>query len=112
MSPDNMSEKLWDLANLITGFAVLQTLAMLFAVIKGDIPVLMQATVRRLAFVGTIVFTLLYMGAITWCGIEGYSLNAPHDYSVWLIVTLGRIVVVLIFSYLMSIALMGTPTRP
>jgi hypothetical protein len=111
MGAINISEKLWDLANVITGFAVLQTLAMLFAVIKGDMPVLMQATVRRLAFVGTIIFTLLYIAAITWCGIEGYSLNAPHDYSVWLIVTCGRLFVVLIFSFLMSIALMGTPTR-
>jgi hypothetical protein len=41
----NMTDKLWDLANLVTSFAVLQTVATIIAVTKGELKVLTDAGV-------------------------------------------------------------------
>jgi hypothetical protein len=56
----NGAEKLWDLANLVTGFAIAQSLAFIFSMAKDDFktPNLIG---HWLAFVGTVGFTIGYI---------------------------------------------------
>ena len=67
----SMAEKLWDLANLIAGFGVLQAIATIFALTKGELKGLRGLAAHRYAAIGTVVFTLFYVIAIIWCGLLG-----------------------------------------
>ena len=51
----NMPEKLWDLANLITGFAIVQTLATTFALAEGELKIMKGPTAHSYAVIGTII---------------------------------------------------------
>ena len=109
MSAADMSEKLWDLANLITGFAVLQTLATIFALIKkgGEIDALKGAPAHLWAFVATFIFTVLYVGAIIWCRYAASPPDGTNNAYVWNVTTFGRVSIVLIFTGIMCVALWG-----
>jgi hypothetical protein len=107
MKEFSMSDKLWDLANFGTGFAILQTLATTFALVKGDLNVLKGLKAHRYVFIGTVIFLLLYLAAIFWCGYVGSSLDKPEDLRVWNYVTVGRLCSVLIFTLVMWVALLG-----
>jgi hypothetical protein len=104
----NMPEKLWDLANLITGFAILQTLATTFALAKGELEILKRAAAHRWAVIGTIVLTVCYVIAICWCGYEGCKLDSASNSNLWIIVTSGRVVAVLLFITMVMAALYGS----
>jgi len=107
MKEFSMPEKLWELANIVTGFAILQTLATTVALVKGDLNVLKGLNAHRYVFGGTIVFLVLYFAAIIWCGYVGSSLDKPEDLRVWNYVTVGRLCSVLIFTLVMWVALLG-----
>jgi hypothetical protein len=106
MSDFNMPEQLWDLANLVTGFAIVQTLATTFTVLKGELKVLKGLTAHWLAVAGTIFFLLCYVAAIWWCGDVGSSLDAGHSH-VWRVVTFGRIVGVILFTAVALVVIWG-----
>ena len=108
MDDVKMAEKLWDLANLITGFAVLQTLATIFALIKkgGEIE-LKGAPAHLWTFVATFIFTVLYVGAIIWCRYAASPPDGTNNAYVWNVTTFGRVSIVLIFTGIMCVALRG-----
>jgi hypothetical protein len=108
VSDVDMSDKLWDLANLITGFAVLQTLATIFALIKtGEIDALKGAPAHLWAFAATLIFTVLYVGAIIWCRCAAAPPERTKKAHVWNVTTFGRASIVLIFTCIMCVALWG-----
>jgi hypothetical protein len=92
-----MALKLWDLANLITGFAVAQILATTFALAGGKLRTILQGPAAHwTAFVVMILVTGLYLTAIVWCGSKGRSLERYHP-EVWCVVTAARVGVVVLF---------------
>ena len=91
-----MAEKLWDLANLITGFGVVQTLTMTYAMLKGDVRISGRRE-HRIVYAGTGFFAALYIIAIVACGWVGKSFDADDHSLVWRWVTIGRVVAVLLF---------------
>jgi hypothetical protein len=93
----NMSEKLWDLANLVTGFAVVQSLAFIFTMAKNEIkmPTLLA---HWFAFFGTVLFTVGYSVAIVFCGAEGRHRDLVDHADLWCWVTFGRLLAVIIFA--------------
>lgn len=101
-----MAEKLWDLANLITGFAVAHALTMSYAIAKHEMVSLKDNTAHAVALVLSLIFTFLYVGAIWWCYKTGIELY-PKNSSVWYSVTLGRILTVGVFTLVMLLALFG-----
>jgi hypothetical protein len=102
-----MAEKLWDLANLITSFAILQTIATTFAITKGDITGFKGWNAHLFGLVGGAVFAFFYVIAIAWCGVVGSSLDKPDSSFVWNVVTLGRVGGVLLFTVVFAGALWG-----
>ena len=109
MSEINMPEKLWDLANVITGFGVLQSLAMTFALTKSDeLRLLNTEAGHWCAFGGTVVFTALYIIAIIWCRIAASSNGDDANLAyIWKVTTSGRVAIVLAFTLIMCVALWG-----
>jgi hypothetical protein len=104
----NMPEKLWDLANLITGFGVLQSLAMTFALTKSDeFKLLSGAAAHWCTLGGTVFFTALYIGAIIWCNNIGAPLDRANDLHIWNFTTIGRVTIVALFTIVMCAALFG-----
>ena len=72
METINMVEKLWDLANLVTAFAVVQTLTLTYSMAKGELRISLEGRRNHWgAFATTIVFTIFYLTAIIWSGIKG-----------------------------------------
>jgi protein-S-isoprenylcysteine O-methyltransferase Ste14 len=99
MSHFNMPEQLWDLANLVTGFAVVQTVATIITVAKGELQGLKGTATHWIAVAGTAGFAACYIIAIMWCGIVGASLdNNVANSHVWTVVTFGRVFGVLLFT--------------
>jgi len=97
-----MAEKLWDLANVITGFSVLQSLAMIFALGKGDFnDSLRSRSDHLLAFGTSLFFGVLYVLAIYWCGNSGKISADKGDQSIWSFVTWGRCTTVVLFNLIM-----------
>jgi hypothetical protein len=107
-----MADKLWDLANFITGFAIAQNLATTFAMAKGEFRNSLKGSAAHIvAFVSTIVFTILYFYAIWWC--ESQAINKPEVKSIedmvslWKHVTVGRLVAVALFTVVTLMTLIG-----
>ena len=107
-----MADKLWDLANLITGFAIAQNLATTFAMAKGEFRNSLKGTAAHIvAFVSTIVFTILYFCAIWWC--RSQALDKPEVkyiedmVSLWKHVTVGRVLAVALFTLVTLMTLIG-----
>lgn len=102
-----MAERLWDLANLVTAFSVAQSLATLFAVVKGDFGRwLVDITAHRRAVGGTALFALFYGTVIAYCGAEGAYIEGSHG-GIWLVSSIGRIAAVLIFSAILGVVFLG-----
>jgi uncharacterized membrane protein (DUF485 family) len=92
----NGADKLWDLANLVTGFAVAQSLAIIFSMARNDFK--MPNKKRHwLAFIGITLFTICYIVAIELCGNEGQLLDKTHA-NLWQQVTRGRVFAVILFA--------------
>jgi hypothetical protein len=106
MDAVHLAEKLWDMANLITGFAVAQVVATTFAFVKGDLKVIAGAFRHWIALSGTFVFTGFYVFAIIWCGCEGNRLS-PERPDVWCHTTEGRVLAVVLFTVILVLTLCG-----
>ena len=104
----NMPEKLWDLANLITGFAIVQTLATTFALAEGELKIMKGPTAHSYAVIGTIILTVCYVIAICWCGYKGRKLDSASNSEFWIVVTSGRVIAVLLFITMVTMALSGS----
>jgi hypothetical protein len=103
----NVVEKLWDLANLTTGFAVAQSIATAFAVAKGDFDHALNAAPEHyFGIVGTLVFNALYTGAVVWCRKRA-SKATNYDNSLWSAVNQGRILAIWLFALVALVAFVG-----
>jgi hypothetical protein len=97
-----MSEKLWDLANLITGFAVAQSLAMIYAIARWDPKyALSTALARPIALVLTVLFNGVYVLFMWWCEQAGRPSNPAGSVHIWKVVTYGRIATIAAFALLL-----------
>jgi hypothetical protein len=92
-----MADKLWDLANIVTGFSVAQSLATTFMLAKDEMKLLHDETGYRLMCIGTGLFTLFYVVVIVLCGIAGAKPHDP-DGRIWWFVTGGRGAAVIFFT--------------
>jgi len=107
MSDFSMPKQLWDLANLVTSFAIVQTLATTITVAKGELKVLKGTGPHLIALAGTAFFFPLYIAAIVWCGAEGSSLEGAGEPYYWTVVTLGRIIGVVLFTVVALLTIYG-----
>jgi hypothetical protein len=101
----NMAEKLWDLANLVTGFAVVQTLAFIYSLLKRDIK-LPNRSAHWWAAIFTSAFTVGYVIAVIWCGSKGWCIDGANSYF-WRRVTFGRASTIIMFGLVALLALFG-----
>lgn len=101
-----MAEKLWDLANYVTGFAIAQVIATTFAIANRQILALNGARAHWIALAITLVFTGFYITAIIWCGRKGRPLS-PGVHSLWHSVDIGRVAAVSVFTLVLFLALSG-----
>ena len=106
MEDIKLAEKLWDLANIVTGFAVAQVIATTFALANNQIAALTGRAARWIAFVCTVVFTGFYLGAIIWCNHKGADLDPQHT-DVCAAVNCGRMVAIVLFTLVLLFAPYG-----
>jgi hypothetical protein len=106
MESVHVAEKLWDMANIITGFAIAQVLATTFALAKHELKALKGVPAHWAAFLTTLLFTGFYIGAIVWCGCEGRHLN-PTQYDIWTKTMAGRVGAVILFTLVLVLTLVG-----
>jgi hypothetical protein len=98
-------DKLWDLANTVASFGVLQTIATIFTVTKGEFVGLRGRLAHTFAYIGTVVFAAFYVASIVWCGFVGSSLDKAENRHVWTVATSGRVIAILLFTAVMCLAL-------
>lgn len=94
----DMPEKLWDLANLVTGFAVVQSLALTYALVKDEVKAVRDSVSHWTAAIGTCIFNFFYMVAAAYCGSEGRKLDVKSDPRTWSLVTCGREIAIVSFA--------------
>lgn len=99
MDKIKMAEKLWDLANLVTGFAVAQSIATTFVIAKGDLNNSLRGPGAHFVAIGaTLIFTVFYIFAILWCRAKGSSLDSSDNSAIWCPITAGRVFAVVLFT--------------
>jgi hypothetical protein len=104
----DIPEKLWDLANIVTGFAVAQSLAMIYGIGKGDFDTnLNKKCGHAAALILTLLFGIGYCFAIHWCYCNAKLQGIDESHlRIWKSVTTGRIASVILFDILL-LALFG-----
>jgi hypothetical protein len=95
----NMAGKLWDIANLVTGFAIVQSLALTYSLANHTIK-MSDTPSHMFAFIGTLIFTTGYIVAIRICGSKGRRLDSETNADAWRTVTTGRVITVCGFTLL------------
>jgi len=75
-----LSEKLWDLANLITGFAIAQAIAYLYSLGKNDGAQSIAGLIILVVLVLIIFFHILYMWAVLWCHTRVHDLETKAKF--------------------------------
>ena len=94
-----MAEKLWDLANVVTGFAVAQGIATTFVIAKGDLNNSLRGSGAHFVAIGaTLVFSAFYIFAILRCRAKGSSLDSLDNSAIWFTITAGRVFAVVLFT--------------
>jgi hypothetical protein len=107
MAAMDMTDKLWDLANLTTGFAVAQSIATSFALAKGDFRFSLRTKLEHIyGIISTVIFMLLYMGAVLWCWSHAQVTESDAK-SIWGYATFGRVVAIFLFSSVTIVAFLG-----
>jgi hypothetical protein len=101
-----MTDKLWDLANVITGFAVAQALATTFALAKQELKALEGGPDHLLAAISTVIFSGFYISSIGWCNTNAHGLMRD-DEEIWHRATQGRVLAVLLFNAYLLLTLLG-----
>jgi hypothetical protein len=107
MEDKEMAGRLWELANLLTAFSAAQSLATLFAVVRGDLDKwLVDWKAHKRSFWGTILFSILYEIAVIYCGYQGARLDCVHV-ELWWTFTAGRLFAVLLFGFVLGVVIWG-----
>ncbi|MEA2711219.1 MAG: hypothetical protein QOF78_3820 [Phycisphaerales bacterium] len=94
MNCAEMDKALWDLANSVTAFAILQTIAFVYVLVQPQANVYLTTPfARRWIRIGTSIFAAAYCVAIWGC----YVLRPPSgNDSPWLWASIGRTVAALL----------------
>ena len=104
----SIPDKMWDLSNYITGFAVAQAIATAFAVAKNDFE---SSLKERRDFIGglasVVVFGLFYLIGVIWCRTVVTNLVEEDDIMIWNWATVGRIFAIVLFSAVAFLAFLG-----
>jgi hypothetical protein len=107
LSGADLAKLLWDLANAITAFAVVQSLVFAYACAKKDIGDVLNRKALKLAI--AVMVALIGIGqclAVWWCGTELCTLDADHC-NLHFEATIGRVCCIgglLIFSIIILFA--------
>ena len=109
MTANGMADNLWDLANIVSGFAIVQSIATAFALSKGDFRFLLRTKSDHIwGIVGTIVFTAFYLVSVFWCWWRAKAIDTNCvDRSIWAWVTSGRIAAIVLFAALVVLTFFG-----
>lgn len=101
-------DKLWNLENYITAFAIAQGLAFAFALAKREIRLLSKVLDHIIAYAGTLFFTALYVVAIICCERAGVRHPMEADTrQIWHSVMGAQLWAVGLFTALVLLALTG-----
>jgi len=107
------AEKLWDLANGVTGFAVLQSIATTFVVSEGKIDKALNGINAHAAGIfGTLVFTAFYIYAVHACRKMAEPRDTAVPPEIWRKVTSGRIAAIVLFNSVTVLAFVGHCLNP
>jgi hypothetical protein len=95
----DMEKELWSLANIITGFAVAQSLAFLYALGQKEFAnAVDNPAASWIILLATLGASLIYCGSVYFIGGKGASLTDPQNRGVWTWVTWGRILAISVFN--------------
>ena len=101
----NLADKMWDLANLVTGFAIAQSLGTTFALAKFELKALTGSVAHWVAFVFTLILTGFYIKAIFLCANMATE-HSAFGSQIWQ-VTYVREGAIILFTLVMLFALLG-----
>jgi hypothetical protein len=105
-----MEEKLWNAANAVVGFAVLQAIAFLYAAAKGDLR--LNITTSLFTAIALCVLPVIcgcaYGFAVWRCYTLALRLDVEHK-ETWRDTTKGRIYAIAFFQLLVVVALVCLP---
>lgn len=110
MDAPDLCQKLWDIANYIVGFAVLQSVSFAYALGK-DLPDFLRQSlgVKSIVVLVSGLFYALYWYGVWECYLLARTLDCPHP-EVWHAVSKGRVVCIGIFMLLpLLILFLGKP---
>jgi len=95
----DVPEKLWDLANLLTGFAVVRGLVLIYGLVKDEFKLLKSRAAHWSAVFGTVIFNTAYVLAVWYCGRSARSLSISVDERhIWRRVNCGRVGTIIVFT--------------
>jgi hypothetical protein len=110
MTSEAMEEKLWTVSNAVTGFAILQSVAFLYAA-AGDgfksISLASQFAKFGVAF-ACVLCGAVYCLAVWRCYQMALSVGVEHK-QIWKETTMGRILAIVVFQTLNLLGLLGLP---
>ena len=109
MDSKDLAKKLWDMANLITGFAVAQSLVVSLAIINNQMGWICDPSAPVISIGALVVITLLYCWALVVCGRLGSKLGESEHRDIWCYLTGGRIAAVLLFNVVLLVVIHGAP---
>jgi len=95
-----MEDRIWNIANIVTGFSVAQNLAFLYGMGR-DLTFLQResAQIKYPVAIAIMIFVLLYLGAVWDLHILAQDMPGV-DSRIWLHVSIGRSVAITIFGAL------------
>lgn len=81
MTNEDLSKELWNITNIVTGFAVFQTIAFTYACAKPDFSDMINTPVAKITITIMISFaTVLECFAVWWCTRQQMSLLADVNH--------------------------------
>jgi hypothetical protein len=109
MATENMEDKLWTISNGITGFAILQSVAFLYAAAGKDIGIDLTSPLAMggMAFIG-IACGAIYSLAVWRAYKMALTLKVKHE-QIWKEATFGRLLAITAFQLLCLFALVALP---
>ncbi|MGF7131444.1 hypothetical protein P3T40_002926 [Paraburkholderia sp. EB58] len=103
----DMSEKLWDLSNIITGFAAAQSVTMTIVMGKGELARSLRSGKDHLTTLcASVISSVFYIGVIFWCQVNSMAGTGEREKLIWTWVTWGRCATVILFMAIMLYVLL------
>ncbi len=106
MENAKMLERLWDLSNYVTGFAVAQSLATTFSVASGQLKALSGTMAHVIALIAVVMWSGLYCYVVDWLQKRGTKLDSANA-ELWTLVDCGRYTAIVLFGFVVFITVAG-----